>query len=33
MTFDELKNTTIFPVGGENVDYSKYFIGKSYLNM
>ena len=33
MTLDELKNTTVFPIGGENVNFAKYFIGKSYLNM
>ncbi len=33
MTFEELKNSTIFPIGGENVNFAQYFIGKSYLNM
>ena len=33
MTFEELKSTTIFPIGSENTQYAKYFIGKSYLNM
>lgn len=33
MTFDELKESTVFEVGGENVDFAQYFVGKSYLNM
>lgn len=33
MTLEELKNSTIFPIGGENVNFAKYFIGTSYLNM
>lgn len=33
MTFEELKNTTVFPIGGENVNFAQYFVGKSYLNM
>lgn len=33
MTIDELKNNTIFSIGEENVNFAKYFIGKSYLNM
>ena len=33
MTLEELRNNSIFPVGGENVNYAKYFIGTSYLNM
>ena len=33
MTLNELKNSTIFPIGGENVNYAKYFAGTSYLNM
>ena len=33
MTFEELKNSTIFPIGGENVNFAQYFIGTSYLNM
>ena len=33
MTLEELKNTTVFPIGGENVNFAKYFVGKSYLNM
>ena len=32
-TLDEIKNESIFPVGGENVNYAKYFDGTSYLNM
>ena len=27
------KATSLFPVGGENVNYAQYFDGKSYLNM
>jgi len=33
MTFEELKNITVFPIGGENVNFAQYFTGKSYLNM
>ena len=33
MTFEELKNNTVFPIGGENVNFAQYFVGKSYLNM
>ena len=33
MNFEELKNKTVFPVGGENVNFAQYFVGKSYLNM
>ena len=33
MTFEELKNTTVFPIGGENVNFAQYFMGTSYLNM
>ena len=33
MTLEELKKNSIFPVGGENVDYAQYFDGMSYLNM
>lgn len=33
MTFDELKNSTVFPIGGENVNFAQYFVGTSYLNM
>ena len=32
-TLDEIKNESIFPVGGENVNYAKFFDGTSYLNM
>lgn len=28
-----IKETSMFPVGGENVNYAQYFDGKSYLNM
>ena len=31
--FEELKTTTVFPMGEENKMYEKYFIGKSYLNL
>lgn len=27
------KNISIFPTGGKNTAYAKYFIGQSYLNM
>ena len=30
---DELKSTTVFPMGEDNKMLEKYFIGKSYLNM
>ncbi|MGE4588844.1 MAG: cupin domain-containing protein [Acidaminococcaceae bacterium] len=33
MKLEELMKNSIFPVGGENVNYAKYFDGKSYLNM
>lgn len=33
MILDELKKSTVFEIGDENVDFSQYFIGKSYLNM
>lgn len=33
MTLEELKENSIFDVGGENVNFAKYFIGTSYLNM
>lgn len=33
MTLDELKNSTVFPIGGENVNFAQYFVGTSYLNM
>lgn len=33
MTLEELKKNSIFDVGGENVNFAKYFIGTSYLNM
>ena len=33
MTIDELKESSIFSVGGENVNYAKFFDGTSYLNM
>lgn len=33
MTLAELKNNTIFPIGGENVNFAQYFVGTSYLNM
>ena len=33
MTFEELKNNSIFPIGGENVNFAQYFVGTSYLNM
>ena len=29
----EMKEMSVFPVGGENAAYADYFIGKSYLNM
>lgn len=30
---EELQADTVFPMGGPNNDYAKYFIGNSYLNM
>lgn len=33
MTLEELKKNSVFEVGGENVNFAKYFIGTSYLNM
>lgn len=33
MTLEELKKNSIFDIGGENVNFAKYFIGTSYLNM
>lgn len=33
MTLEELKQNSIFDVGGENVNFAQYFIGTSYLNM
>lgn len=30
---EELKAAVVFPMGGENKAYEKYFIGKSYLNL
>lgn len=33
MELNELFKNSIFPVGGENVDFAEYFDGKSYLNM
>ena len=30
---ETIKETSLFPVGGENVNYAQYFDGKSYLNM
>lgn len=32
MNKDEFMNENVFGLGRENVDYAKYFIGKSYLN-
>ena len=33
MDLATIKETSMFPVGGENVNYAQYFDGKSYLNM
>lgn len=30
-TMEEIQKESPFPIGGENVAFSKYFIGKSYL--
>lgn len=30
---ETIRSTSLFPVGGENVDYAQYFDGKSYLHM
>lgn len=32
MNKDEFMNENVFGLGKENIDYAKYFIGKSYLN-
>ena len=29
----EVKEISVFPMGGTNDDYAKYFVGQSYLNM
>ena len=33
MALEAIKETSMFPVGGENVNYAQYFDGKSYLHM
>src|SRR5574344_501859 len=33
MNKEELAKTSMFPLGGENTAYAKYFIGKSYLSL
>ena len=33
ISLDEIKSKSIFPVGGENVNYAQFFDGTSYLNM
>jgi len=33
MTIEEIKKTSPFAMGGENVNYAQYFDGTSYLNM
>lgn len=33
MKLKELTENSIFPVGGENIDFCEYFDGTSYLNM
>lgn len=33
MKLKKLTDNSIFPVGGENVDFAQYFDGTSYLNM
>jgi quercetin dioxygenase-like cupin family protein len=33
MDLASIQATSMFPVGGENVNYAQYFDGKSYLNM
>ena len=33
MDLEVIKETSMFPVGGENVNYAQYFDGKSYLHM
>ncbi len=33
MDLEAIKETSMFPVGGENVNYAQYFDGKSYLHM
>lgn len=29
----ELKEKSVFPIGGENTQYAQFFDGTSYLNM
>lgn len=31
MTKEELSKTSSFPLGNENIEYQKYFVGKSFL--
>ena len=33
MDLQTIKENSVFPVGGENVNYAQYFDGKSYLHM
>ncbi|MBR5913548.1 MAG: cupin domain-containing protein [Selenomonadaceae bacterium] len=33
VSLEKIMKESIFPVGGENVNYAQYFDGKSYLNM
>ena len=30
---ETIRSTSLFPVGGENINYAQYFDGKSYLYM
>ncbi len=32
-TLENIMATSLFPVGGKNVNYAQYFDGTSYLNM
>ena len=33
MDLQDVMKSSVFPVGGENTQYAKYFDGKSYLHM
>ena len=33
MDLKELKEKSVFPIGGENTQYAQFFDGTSYLNM
>ena len=33
MDLETIRSTSLFPIGGENINYAQYFDGKSYLHM